>query len=59
METILVKKAREAWLHCWCDNGRIQSIRTLGGKRFFTTIWFNLGYIYVYYYFNHTLLILR
>jgi hypothetical protein len=37
-ETILVKRAGEAWLHRWCDDGRIQSIRTLEEKRFFTII---------------------
>jgi hypothetical protein len=38
METILVKREEEAWLHRWCDDRRIQSIRTPGEKRFFTTI---------------------
>jgi hypothetical protein len=30
-------------LHRWCDDGRIQSIRTPGGKQFFTIIYFKLG----------------
>jgi hypothetical protein len=34
----LSKGAGEAWLHRWCDDGRIQSIRTPEEKQFFTTI---------------------